>query len=154
MKHVPFPEDDWKYSKTRRVLIIVAAIVLIALALIMLAGPSNVLVLLHLKDLETEPVVDYIPDAPTIMTLEELRTRVVNTRPRLEAFQGFPCAKSELSGTYFYIYAVESGFELQFEVYDGDIRSVMLYPKENKQNRLSVTDGVTPAVFDLFVNQE
>ncbi len=152
MKHTPFPEDD-RYSPSRRLTIVIVAVVLTAFALVLLVGPTNVLVLLHLKDLETEPPLDYVPDIRTHMTLEELCARVVNTRPRLETFLGFPCAERELGGMRFYIFGVESGFEVEFQL-DGDaIRSVTLYPTANKQNRLSVTDGVTQAVFDLFVEQ-
>ena len=44
-------------------------------------------------------------------------------------------------------------FEVEFQL-DGDaIRSVTLYPTADKQNRLSITDGVTAAVFDLFVER-
>ena len=142
MRYTPFPEDDRRGSPTQRLLTVVAAVVLIVLAVILLAGPSNVLVLLNLKDLETEPPLDHVPDIRTRMTLDELRARVVNTRPRLESFRGFPG-----------IYGVEPGFEVEFQL-DGDaIRSVTLYPTADKQNRLSITDGVTAAVFDLFVER-
>ncbi len=89
---------------TQRLLTVVAAVVLIVLAVILLAGPSNVLVLLNLKDLETEPPLDHVPDIRTRMTLDELRARVVNTRPRLESFRGFPGAEQELGGMRFCIY--------------------------------------------------
>ena len=78
---------------------------------------------------------------------------MVNTRPRLESFRGFPGAEQELGGMRFCIYGVEPGFEVEFQL-DGDaIRSVTLYPTADKQNRLSITDGVTAAVFDLFVER-
>ena len=50
MRYTPFPEDDRRGSPTQRLLTVVAAVVLIVLAVILLAGPSNVLVLLNLKD--------------------------------------------------------------------------------------------------------
>ena len=153
MRNSPFPVDDWRDSPRRWVLIIVAAVVLIAMSLTLLIGPSNMLVLLHLKDLETEPPLDHLPDAPVIMTMDELRTRVVNTRPRLESFRGFPCAEHLVGGMRFVFYAVESGFEVEFQL-DGDaIRSVTLYRTTDKQDRLSLTNGVTSAVFDLFVEK-
>lgn len=153
MRYTPFPEDDRRGSPTQRLLTVVAAIVLIVFAVILLAGPSNVLVLLNLKDLETEPPLDHVPDIRTRMTLDELRARVVNTRPRLESFRRFPGAEQELGGMRFCIYGVEPGFEVEFQL-DGDaIRSVTLYPTADKQNRLSITDGVTAAVFDLFVER-
>ena len=62
-------------------------------------------------------------------------------------------AEQELGGMRFCIYGVEPGFEVEFQL-DGDaIRSVTLYPTADKQNRLSITDGVTAAVFDLFVER-
>jgi hypothetical protein len=153
MRYTPFPEDDRRGSPTQRLLTVVAAVVLIVFAVILLAGPSNVLVLLNLKDLETEPPLDHVPDIRTRMTLDELRARVVNTRPRLESFRGFPGAEQELGDMRFCIYGVEPGFEVEFQL-DGDaIRSVTLYPTADKQNRLSITDGVTAAVFDLFVER-
>ena len=90
MRYTPFPEDDRRGSPTQRLLTVVAAVVLIVFAVILLAGPSNVLVLLNLKDLETEPPLDHVPDIRTRMTLDELRARVVNTRPPAGVIPRFP----------------------------------------------------------------
>lgn len=147
----------------RRIVLIVG-VLLVLIGLVTLIGPSDVLVILHLKESETEPDL-FLPSAngdaeKTYITVDELAVRVVNIRPRLETFAGFPYGTTELSGKDFYYFPVEYGFEIEFCTEGNSaasgptVLSVTLYDASDKSYRLSLTDGVPLEVLDEFLSQK
>lgn len=163
MRHPSFRSRENGTSGSRWVVLIMVTL-LILFSFVTLIGPSDVLVLLHLKEPETEPEF-FLPSAngdaeKTYITVDELAERVVNTRPRLEAFYGFPYGTTDLSGKNFYYFAVEYGFEVEFCTEGNSaatgptVLSVTLYDASDKSYRLSLTDGVPLEVLDQFFSQK
>lgn len=163
MNGSPFSGSDPGEDKLRRRIVLIAGVLLIIAALCMLIGPSNILTLLHLKDLETEPEFVLPPegtaDSATYISFDYLSQCVVNTVPRLESFLGYPYGQAELGGQRFFYFRVESGFELEFctegnsMVMGVTVRSVTLYDASDKTYRLSLTDGVPLEILDEFLRQ-
>ena len=131
--------------------IVIAVIVLAAAALVMLAGPSNVLGLLHLKDLETAPnVVPIIPQSKPMITPEELRSYVVGSKRPDPVRLGDYAQVAGMQGNVI-IVPVQGGFELEFLLDNGGVVSAIL--TENATgSRLSVTTGTAAALYDSFTH--
>lgn len=163
MNGSPFSGSDPSEDKLRRRIILIVGGLLIIACICMLIGPSNILTLLHLRDLETEPEPILPPvgttDSTTYISFDYLSQCVVNTVPRLENFLGYPYGQAELGGQSFYYFRVESGFELEFctegnsMVFGRTVLSVTLYDASDKTYRLSLTDGVPLEVLDEFLRQ-
>lgn len=163
MNGSPFSGSDPGEDKLRRRIILIVGGLLIIAGICMLIGPSNILTLLHLRDLETEPEPIFpsesTADSTTDIPFDELSKYVVNTVPRLEYFLGYPYGQAELGGQRFYYFRVESGFELEFctegnsMVMGVTVLSVTLYDASDKTYRLSLTDGVPLEILDEFLRR-
>lgn len=146
-----YPGSDYK-----RTAVIVAVIVLLAAALIMFLGPSNILQLLHLKDLETTPQYhpDIAPYRKPIITVWELLPFVVDRVPSPYQMTEYMFTKSDEGLlTSLFIFPVKEGYQLEIRVENGETVSAELVDLA-ALTRLVITNGVNGQVYSDFVRLE
>lgn len=147
----PYPGENYK-----RTIVIVGVIVLLVAALIMFLGPSNILQMLHLKDLETEPQYqpDIAPYQKPIITVWELQPFVVDRVPNPFPMTNYMFTKSD-DGIYtaLFIFPVKEGYQLEIRTENGNTVSAVLTDVATYE-RLDVTRGVNGQLYSDFVRLE
>ncbi|MCQ2429457.1 MAG: hypothetical protein MJ192_03895 [Clostridia bacterium] len=144
-----YPGHDYK-----RTAVIVGVIVLTVIAIILFIGPSNILQMLHLKDLETDvtvPVID--PHQKPMITVRELRPYVVGRALNPYMLWGEYAFYMSSEDVYnaVYVFPVEKAeFELEVRLENGTVTSAILTDHVTL-DRMDLTRGVDGPMYDQFV---
>lgn len=147
----------WQYrdleTRRRNRLILLAVLVILAMSVLLLVGPTSVAQLITLKDLELSSgglPVDTMTNPTKNLTLEDVRDVVTVHQPQLYYFNEYfhtTVVKQEWTYTQF---PIGEEYEILFVERDGSLLEVSIM-NIAAGDRLDLTCGVSESSFDAFV---